>query len=177
MSARSVKVSSFLVIIALFSASWLLVEASVHQYPGEKFGIKGNAFVVHGGSEGIYSSDPTLNDSSPADSFIRYTTFEAFFSFSLHFHILFFICDWRGSGFLLLLRSLSLNLIWFDVNASIGKFGEDLSRKLWETSEVLAWSAFLFGPILFAFSILFFCTLWNRGNKIQFLIDDGNFTV
>lgn len=93
MSARSVKVSSFLAIVALCSASLLLAEASAHQYPEEKFGIKGNAFVVHGGSEGIYSSDPTLNDSSPADSFIRYTTFAAFFSFSLRFHILFFICE------------------------------------------------------------------------------------
>lgn len=93
MSARSVKVSNFLVIIALFSASLLLVEASVHQYAGEKFGIKGNAFVVHGGSEGIYSSDLTLNDSSPADSSIRYRTFAPFFNFFLHFHILIFICD------------------------------------------------------------------------------------
>ncbi|KAI4381822.1 hypothetical protein MLD38_007860 [Melastoma candidum] len=32
------------------------VEASVHEYRGEKFVSKGNAFVVHAGSEGIYSS-------------------------------------------------------------------------------------------------------------------------
>ncbi|KAK4383376.1 hypothetical protein Sango_2782000 [Sesamum angolense] len=47
------------------------IEASVHQYAGEKFVGKGNAFVVHGGSEGIYASGPALNESSLGDSFIR----------------------------------------------------------------------------------------------------------
>ncbi|XP_061342893.1 uncharacterized protein LOC133289047 [Gastrolobium bilobum] len=50
-------------------------EASVHDYRGESFVVKGNAFVVHGGSEGIYSSVPNLNDTSKAsngDSYIRF---------------------------------------------------------------------------------------------------------
>jgi len=51
----------------------LHTEASVHDYRSETFSPKGNAFVVHGGSEGIYSS--TLNETSfsPSipDSFIR----------------------------------------------------------------------------------------------------------
>ncbi|XP_073311552.1 uncharacterized protein [Primulina huaijiensis] len=50
----------------------LRVEASVHVYAGERFVGKGNAFVVHGGSEGIYSSAPDLNESSPAFSSIRF---------------------------------------------------------------------------------------------------------
>lgn len=54
-----------------------VIEASVHEYKEEKFVSKGNAFVVHGGSEGIYSSisDSTVNESSVAanngDSYIR----------------------------------------------------------------------------------------------------------
>ncbi|GAA0155834.1 G-protein coupled receptor [Lithospermum erythrorhizon] len=51
-------------------------KASVHNYNGLKFIPKGNAFVVHGGSEGIYSSFiAQLNSSSLAsngDSFIRF---------------------------------------------------------------------------------------------------------
>ncbi|CAA0822438.1 Lung seven transmembrane receptor family protein [Striga hermonthica] len=62
--------------ILLLAAAVLLsaprTEASVHEYAGEKFVGKGNAFVVHGGSEGIYSSAPALNESSPGDSFIRF---------------------------------------------------------------------------------------------------------
>lgn len=49
-------------------------EASVHEYNGEKFVSKGNAFVVHGGSEGIYSSiaaDPQQETGSGGDSYIR----------------------------------------------------------------------------------------------------------
>lgn len=49
----------------------LSVEASVHQYAGDRFASKGNAFVVHGGSEGIYSSAPAAQ-SSKADSYIRF---------------------------------------------------------------------------------------------------------
>lgn len=68
---RSIK--AFIFIAALFCAVSLLPgEASVHRYPGEKFGIKGNAFIVHGGSEGIYSSLPGFNASSKPDSFIRF---------------------------------------------------------------------------------------------------------
>lgn len=53
-----------------------IVEGSVHEYRGERFVAKGTAFVVHGGSEGIYSSKPGyFNESSalPAngDSYIR----------------------------------------------------------------------------------------------------------
>ncbi|KDP40676.1 hypothetical protein JCGZ_24675 [Jatropha curcas] len=53
------------------------VEGSVHDYKGERFVAKGNAFVVHGGSEGIYSSTAeNLNESNltPAngDSYIRF---------------------------------------------------------------------------------------------------------
>ncbi|KAG5036710.1 hypothetical protein JHK86_017550 [Glycine max] len=52
----------------------LCAEASVHDYRGEKFAAKGNAFVVHGGSEGIYASAPNLTDAYPPpnpDSYIR----------------------------------------------------------------------------------------------------------
>lgn len=67
---------SFLIPILPVAAVLLLcafrIEASVHQYTRDKFVGKGNAFVVHGGSEGIYSSAPGLNESSPGDSFIRF---------------------------------------------------------------------------------------------------------
>ncbi|KAJ9179425.1 hypothetical protein P3X46_011214 [Hevea brasiliensis] len=56
-----------------------IVEGSVHEYRGERFVAKGNAFVVHGGSEGIYSSKPgnfneTESSAIPAngDSYIRF---------------------------------------------------------------------------------------------------------
>ncbi|KAF7134906.1 hypothetical protein RHSIM_Rhsim08G0240700 [Rhododendron simsii] len=48
----------------LFALSSPSVEASVHLYSGEKFVTKGNAFVVHAGSEGIYSSSSNGNESS-----------------------------------------------------------------------------------------------------------------
>lgn len=51
------------------------VEASVHEYLCEKFSAKGNAFVLHGGSEGIYASLPNPNASAAAgngDAFIRF---------------------------------------------------------------------------------------------------------
>ncbi|KAL4289897.1 hypothetical protein GQ457_14G007180 [Hibiscus cannabinus] len=49
-------------------------DASVHEYKGVKFVSKGNAFVVHGGSEGIYSSfaDPQNLTSAIGDSYIRF---------------------------------------------------------------------------------------------------------
>ncbi|EPS65291.1 hypothetical protein M569_09486 [Genlisea aurea] len=56
------------VAIVLFA---VCTQASVHRYATQKFVPKGNAFVFHGGSEGIYSSPPELNVSSPGDSFIR----------------------------------------------------------------------------------------------------------
>ncbi|KAG9141363.1 hypothetical protein Leryth_001822 [Lithospermum erythrorhizon] len=52
-----------------------IVKASVHDYNGVKFIPKGNAYIVHGGSEGIYSSFANTNSSSLAsngDSFIRF---------------------------------------------------------------------------------------------------------
>ncbi|XP_044496306.1 transmembrane protein 87A-like [Mangifera indica] len=52
-----------------------VVEASVHEYNGEKFVSKGNAFVVHGGSEGIYSSvsdDSSNEKANNGDAYIRF---------------------------------------------------------------------------------------------------------
>lgn len=57
-------------LLALVLLCVLSVEASVHQYAGDRFASKGNAFVVHGGSEGIYSSAPAAQ-SSKAGSYIR----------------------------------------------------------------------------------------------------------
>ncbi|KAB5564018.1 hypothetical protein DKX38_004072 [Salix brachista] len=53
------------------------LKGSVHEYRGERFVGKGNAFVVHGGSEGIYSSaseNPNEKSVLPAngDSYIRF---------------------------------------------------------------------------------------------------------
>uniref|UniRef100_A0A5B7A703 GOST seven transmembrane domain-containing protein n=1 Tax=Davidia involucrata TaxID=16924 RepID=A0A5B7A703_DAVIN len=62
--------------IALLSVWYLCIEASVHDYAGERFVSKGNAFVVHGGSEGIYSSLPNNHNESATtangDSYIRF---------------------------------------------------------------------------------------------------------
>ncbi|KAG5619345.1 hypothetical protein H5410_019169 [Solanum commersonii] len=74
LSLKSIGASGVLFLLWL----WLFqtTEASVHDYNGEKFAGKGNAFVVHGGSEGIYSSVPNLTESpsysSNTDSFIRF---------------------------------------------------------------------------------------------------------
>lgn len=66
--------------LTLLLCVWLFItwsEASVHEYGGERFVSKGNAFVVHGGSEGIYASLPNQKDlstsssSSNGDSYIR----------------------------------------------------------------------------------------------------------
>jgi hypothetical protein len=64
---------SVLALLCLCS-SYIAIEASVHEYASERFTSKGNAFVIHAGSEGIYSSVPTTNDSSISangDSYIR----------------------------------------------------------------------------------------------------------
>nr|GMC60493.1 transmembrane protein 87A-like [Ipomoea batatas] len=53
---------------ATLCISFRYSEASVHDYTGEKFASKGNAFMVYGGSEGIYSSVPNHNESSPLSS-------------------------------------------------------------------------------------------------------------
>ncbi|XP_062156743.1 uncharacterized protein LOC133864425 [Alnus glutinosa] len=65
---------SVLALLCLCS-SYIAIEASVHEYASERFTSKGNAFVIHAGSEGIYSSVPTTNDSSISangDSYIRF---------------------------------------------------------------------------------------------------------
>ncbi|RWW16380.1 hypothetical protein GW17_00019740, partial [Ensete ventricosum] len=64
----------------LFSAGVLLsCEASVHDYGSRRFAVKGNAFVLHGGSEGLYTAAPSPNSSAPAsgNSFIRYSSFSS----------------------------------------------------------------------------------------------------
>ncbi|KAL5579594.1 hypothetical protein UlMin_012036 [Ulmus minor] len=64
---------SALAFVCLFT--FASVEASVHDYAAERFAAKGNAFVVHGGSEGIYSSVPGANQTSVSangDSYIRF---------------------------------------------------------------------------------------------------------
>lgn len=62
--------------LSLLCVWFLCIEASVHEYAGERFVSKGNAFVVHGGSEGIYSSSSNQNDDSAVsangDSYIRF---------------------------------------------------------------------------------------------------------
>ncbi|KAK9734441.1 hypothetical protein RND81_04G139900 [Saponaria officinalis] len=85
----SPKMAKFLLLLFIFG----IAEASVHEYRGQKFISKGNSFVVHGGSEGIYSS-PSLN------SFIRIerTTFrrpQASSNFSTRIHALVFEVDDR----------------------------------------------------------------------------------
>lgn len=53
-------------VVLLFTSSALLcADASVHDYAGERFAADGNAFVLHGGSEGVYAS-------AKAAAFIRY---------------------------------------------------------------------------------------------------------
>lgn len=50
----------------LFLLCWLVffADASIHFYTGERFISRGNAFVVHGGSEGIASSTADNGDGS-----------------------------------------------------------------------------------------------------------------
>ncbi|KAM7471881.1 hypothetical protein LguiA_010064 [Lonicera macranthoides] len=72
-SLNSLKTLTLLLCVWLF-ITWS--EASVHEYGGDRFVSKGNAFVVHGGSEGIYASLPNQKDlstsSSNGDSYIRF---------------------------------------------------------------------------------------------------------
>ncbi|PKI43785.1 hypothetical protein CRG98_035796, partial [Punica granatum] len=58
---RGTAVSALLLLLA-----WRLVvtEGSVHEYIGERFVSRGNAFVVHGGSEGIVAASPDKNETS-----------------------------------------------------------------------------------------------------------------
>lgn len=60
--------NSFTAISLLLLLNVLYIQASIHTYTGDKFTKKGNAFVIHGGSEGIYYSRTELNDSSVSSS-------------------------------------------------------------------------------------------------------------
>ena len=80
-------------VLALLLLLSVRTDASVHSYGGEKFAAKGNAFVVHGGSEGIYSSAPIHNDTSAAangDSYIRSFSFHPF---TFHTRIISGFCE------------------------------------------------------------------------------------
>ncbi|KAF5748372.1 transmembrane protein 87A-like [Tripterygium wilfordii] len=67
-------VSGYALVLHLVSVWVWCVNGSVHEYNGVNFISKGNAFVVHGGSEGLYSSLPSLNESAAAG--ISYIKFE-----------------------------------------------------------------------------------------------------
>lgn len=73
---NSYSLTALTVITVLLASRFInKIEGSVHIYEGDKFSKKGNAFVVHGGSEGIYYShlNPfNSNKSSNGDAFIRY---------------------------------------------------------------------------------------------------------
>lgn len=68
--------SALAVLLALAARG---ADASVHEYSGGGFAPRANSFFFHGGSEGLYASDPTSNSSA---SFIR-CAFGAEFSPSL----------------------------------------------------------------------------------------------
>lgn len=78
MAARQIHRSRLLGFFLVVFVHLLGADASVHEYAGGKFVAKGNAFVFHGGSEGLFASvlqGEEGNGSSPAagsgDSFIR----------------------------------------------------------------------------------------------------------
>ncbi|KAG0551231.1 hypothetical protein BDA96_01G405800 [Sorghum bicolor] len=56
-------------IVALFAARG--ADASIHEYAAGGFAPRANSFFFHGGSEGLYASDPSSNSSA---SFIRFDT-------------------------------------------------------------------------------------------------------
>ncbi|KAJ9559757.1 hypothetical protein OSB04_004917 [Centaurea solstitialis] len=95
---------SFLLLLSFISS----IHASVHDYAGVKFSRKGNAYVVHGGSEGIYYSHPNLNQSeasSNGDAYIRFDKIEfrrpqeaSNFSTGLIYAILFEVDDRETIG-------------------------------------------------------------------------------
>ncbi|CAA6658688.1 unnamed protein product [Spirodela intermedia] len=79
MAVRQIHRSPLLGFFLLFFVHLLGIDASVHDYAAEKLVAKGNAFVFHGGSEGLYASvlqGEEGNGSSPAagsgDSFISF---------------------------------------------------------------------------------------------------------
>ncbi|KAJ3677122.1 hypothetical protein LUZ60_002846 [Juncus effusus] len=54
--------------VALFALFFsYAADASVHDYRGEKFVATGNAFILHGGSEGLYASSSSSPSSSDDD--------------------------------------------------------------------------------------------------------------
>ncbi|RWR95872.1 transmembrane protein 87B-like protein [Cinnamomum micranthum f. kanehirae] len=65
-----------LLLLLFFSATcFFSTDASVHDYSTARFTSKGNAFVLHGGSEGLYASLPNSNSSSVdanGESYIRF---------------------------------------------------------------------------------------------------------
>ncbi|KAJ0981103.1 hypothetical protein J5N97_009358 [Dioscorea zingiberensis] len=74
MAGRRRSSSPAWVVLLLVAVLFYAADASVHDYAGEKFVAKGNAFVLHGGSEGLYASVPSPNSSVPdnGDSSIRF---------------------------------------------------------------------------------------------------------
>lgn len=64
-SSSSVRLAHLLASALCCCTIVLCADASVHDYTGERFAGLGNAFVLNGGSEGVYASPA-------ADSFIRY---------------------------------------------------------------------------------------------------------
>ncbi|CAL9109479.1 unnamed protein product [Musa acuminata var. zebrina] len=68
---RLLNFGCFFFVVCFFSSS--SVNASVHSYIGKKFAPKGNAFVLHGGSEGLFASLPDPNATAGlGDAFIRF---------------------------------------------------------------------------------------------------------
>ncbi|CAN6451437.1 unnamed protein product [Victoria cruziana] len=63
----------FLLLCTVFSF-FLFGNASLHEYAQAELVLKGNAFVLHGGSEGLYASVPERNTSAVAngESYIRF---------------------------------------------------------------------------------------------------------
>ncbi|KAK8956578.1 hypothetical protein KSP39_PZI001434 [Platanthera zijinensis] len=61
----------FLGFLVLFSSP-LLSTASIHEYKNGAFIPRSNSFFFHGGSEGLYASEGTLNSSSDGKSFIQF---------------------------------------------------------------------------------------------------------
>ncbi|TVU47176.1 hypothetical protein EJB05_06764 [Eragrostis curvula] len=55
--------------IALAALAARGADASIHEYAGGGFSPRANSFFFHGGSEGLYASDPSSNSSA---SFIRF---------------------------------------------------------------------------------------------------------
>jgi hypothetical protein len=73
MASKLPSLVPFMVVVVLLYLQSLGAKASVHDYRGQKFFSSGNAFVLHGGSEGLFASRVSFNSSDPnGGSFIRY---------------------------------------------------------------------------------------------------------